>query len=451
MITIDNKQYRSLEEQVLKNKQDIAQHYQAMQLPLNLAGINVIGEIEDPNYLDYVSGDNYGDAYVQVKGNDTTLWIWTRTNEAAGHYHPYWLPIPFTTVGPTGAPGAVGPQGPTGKRGSRWYSGTGQPTTTSGYEEYDYYINVVNGNIWHLHKENQKLSWRLEGNILGPQGPVGPQGPQGPQGQRGSTGPQGPRGQTAAAVQIYGILDDVNQLPTPTSLNNLSVAYLIGDESPHELAIQVGSSPSTAVWTIVGYFNGGTTVFVGGEPVPTFDADSKLSLPDDIGSYSADCVIAIKRGNPSPLPVPLLHNPEDGAIPTYDENGNIRTNNPTDDLSCVNFRTMTSYMESLYGHTVVLPIINTRDGETTTLLWKQINNWDGSICGQTPFQRSEFCRWLLGSQLIRQDTYETVALTHFSVDPDDDERFRFMLMGDSASYECNFDDIYDDVYIIYEP
>ena len=288
MITINNTEYRNLEEQVLKNKQDIAQHYQAMQLPLNLAGITVVGTIEDPSDLDYVSGHAYGEAYVQVVGDDTHLWIWSRANENAGHPRDYWINIPFTTVGPQGPQGEQGYTGPQGPRGTKWWVGTVQPTyNNSTYGTGDIYLNSTNGNVWVLEAKGTTKQWVLQGNIRGAQGPTGPQGPQGPQGQRGSTGPQGPRGQTAAAVQIYGILDDVNQLPTPTSINNLSVAYLIGDESPHELAIQVGSSPSTAVWTIVGYFNGGTTVFEGGEPVPTFDANTKLNMPERILSYDA--------------------------------------------------------------------------------------------------------------------------------------------------------------------
>lgn len=452
MITIDGKQLRNLEEQVLKNKQDIAQHYQAMQLPLNLAGINVIGEIEDPEYLDYVSGDNYGDAYVQVKDNDTTLWIWTRTNEAAGHYHPYWLPIPFTTVGPTGAPGAVGPQGPQGIRGSRWWSGTGQPTSTGGdYKLYDYYINVETGNIWHLHRVNNKLTWLLEGNIIGPQGPVGPAGPQGKQGKQGPTGPQGPRGQTAAAVQIYGILDDMDQLPTPTSLNNLSVAYLIGDESPHELAIQVGSSPSTAVWTLVGYFNGGTTVFDGGEPTPTFDADTKLSIPESLNRYTGDAVIRINADTRVVAPVPVKTNPEDGAIPTWSENGCLKTNNPTADNECVNVQYMYDQNRTIMGHTVNLYMRNSSDDSYRTLQYKQINHIDENLLGGLPSSVFSFYKWIIGWPLIDEATKETVMIESVERSKEDDELFIIKLRGDNTTYDSWFDDNYDDFTYIYEP
>lgn len=456
MITIDGKQFRNLEEQVLKNKQDIAQHYQAMQLPLNLAGINVIGEIEDPLELDYISGDNYGDAYVQVAGNDTTLWIWTRANEAAGHAHPYWLSIPFTTVGPTGAPGAVGPQGPQGIRGSRWFSGTGQPTSTGGdYQLYDYYINVQTGNIWHLHRLNNKLTWQLEGNITGPQGPVGPQGPQGPQGERGPLGRQGPRGQAGAAVLIAGILSSAAQLPAYSDIQNPNLAYLVGTEAPYILWIQEayrfsGGNVVDTRWVNVGEFGAGTTVFVGGEPVSTFDADTKLSIPN-ISAYSGDVLLRINGYTKRVQPTVLSGQPEDSAVPTWDENGCLKTNWPRNDEDCVNVRYMYDRNRTVIGHTVNLILFNTSDESVRTLLYKQINHIDESIMGSGPDAVFSFYNWIIGWPLIDETTKETVMIESVERRDDNDEVFIVKLRGENYEYETAFDDNYDDLNYIYEP
>lgn len=75
--------------------------------------------------------------------------------------------------GPPGPIGPIGPIGPAGLRGSFWFDGSGAPTIIVGSEEGDYYLDVVNGDVY-LYDGS---AWTLEGNIRGPQGPVGPQGP----------------------------------------------------------------------------------------------------------------------------------------------------------------------------------------------------------------------------------------------------------------------------------
>lgn len=457
MIKINDIEYRNLEEQVQKNKEDIAKHYQAMQLPLNLAGINVIGEIEDPLELDYISGDNYGDAFVQVAGNDTTLWIWTRANEAAGHAHPYWLPIPFTTVGPTGAPGPIGPQGPQGIRGSRWWSGTGQPTSTTGdYKLYDYYINVQTGNIWHLHRVNNKLTWQLEGNITGPQGPTGPRGERGPQGKQGPTGQQGPRGQAGAAVLIAGILTSVDQLPSYSDIQNPNLAYLVGTEAPYILWIQEayrfshGDVVDTR-WINAGEFGAGTTVFVSGEPTNTFDADTKLSIPDNIKYYKGDVVLRINGTTKVVTPMALSVQAEDSAIPTWDENGCLKTGNPNADDDCVNLRTMYDQNRTVIGHTVNLYLYNTSDESERTLQYKQVTHIDEPLFGNGVYGTLNFYRFVIGWPLIDAATGETVVIESVEQKEEDEEVFRIKLKGDPYTYETAFDDNTDDFTYIYEP
>lgn len=283
MITINGKELRNLEEQVRKNKEDIARHYQAMQLPVNLAGITVIGSITDPSELEDVVGENFGDAYVQVVGNDTKLWIWTRSNPDAGEDTDYWIDIPFTTVGEQGAPGPKGDKGDPGIRGSQWFSGTGQPTNTSGYNKGDYYINVDTGNIWHLHEQSGNLVWLMEGNIKGPQGPQGVEGKQGRQGEQGPQGNKGPAGPVGATVQILGTIISVDQLPDPTTVPR-NGAYLNTSSTPADLYIISGTT--TLSWLNAGPFNTGTMVTDNGTYLTTWDTSIKLDNMDNrTGSY----------------------------------------------------------------------------------------------------------------------------------------------------------------------
>lgn len=451
MITINNTEYRNLEEQVLKNKQDIAQHYQAMQLPLNLAGITVVGTITDPSELDYVSGHAYGEAYVQVVGDDTHLWIWSRANENAGHPTDYWINIPFTTVGPQGPQGEQGFTGPQGPRGTKWWVGTVQPTyNNSAYGTGDIYLNSTNGNVWVLEAKGTTKQWVLQGNIRGIQGPTGPQGPQGPQGQRGSTGAQGPRGQAGAAVLIGGILSSVSQLPSITSLSNLNIAYLVGAAAPYQLWIQVGTNVNNAVWTNVGEFGTGTTVFVNSEAVPTFDADTKLDMPERILNY--DAIPRIYADTREVQYLPVQTSPEDGAIPRWTENDCLRTGNPVNDDDAVNWRTLYERMIQTIGHAVLIELTDTRDDSLRTLIYKQINNMDEPICGIDPIGRFDFMTWIIGQPLIDENTLDIVQIAEVTRDPDDDELFRVKLKGDIGfEYQIYFDSINENYYFIYEP
>lgn len=261
MIEINEYDFRNLEEQVLKNKEDIAKHYQATNLPLNLAGIEVIGEITDPEQLEDKVGTVFGQAYVQVVDRDTTLWIWSRANPDAGYNQPYWLDVPFTTEGPKGDRGLTGERGPQGIRGSQWFSGLGQPQTISGYNVGDYYINVQTGNIWHLHNLDGSIEWVLEGNIKGPEGPQGPRGEKGEQGPEGPIGEMGPQGERGALFSSLGYVSSVDQLPDPSVLDDLNVAYVVGSVPPYTMYVQIGVSPLTATWKSLGPINTGTQVY----------------------------------------------------------------------------------------------------------------------------------------------------------------------------------------------
>lgn len=276
---------RNLEEQVLKNKEDIARHYEIDRALANL-GIKIVGQVtsvvELPVAETYTGA--YGDAYAvgnkaEVDAGTATYsyYVFTRPDPNAGQIYSYWL-----DVGKISIAGPQGPQGPAGPEGesSRWYvfENDFNPDIVGGYREGDMallrrsgLIYRYNGTKW----DSAKMS------LLGPRGATGetgPRGPRGEQGLKGEVGPQGPEGPAGKFVRIVGIVGAVGQLPTPASLNDTTKAYLVGNSNPRSLYVQVGDTPATAVWLNAGPLNAGTLVSVGGQIVNQFNADTKLSL-----------------------------------------------------------------------------------------------------------------------------------------------------------------------------
>lgn len=281
MITLNGRELRNLEEQVLKNKEDIAKHYQATQLPANLAGIKVVGKINSYSDLRGITGDEYGEAYVQVSGNDTYLWVWTRANPDAGEPADYWLDIPFTTVGPQGPKGDRGEEGEDGVRGSKWFIKTEPPQTTEGYIEGDMVLVPSTGQIFHLHNQWGHLLWLNEGTLQGAQGPQGKQGLQGPIGPTGRQGPKGPQGDPAQNVIIKGVVTSVDQIPDPYSVSRDSAflleTYENGDYDNPKYNMFIITGDAILAWYDAGRFNEvGSIITVNNEIVTQFDADTKL-------------------------------------------------------------------------------------------------------------------------------------------------------------------------------
>lgn len=262
MLEIDNKQLRNLQEQVLKNQHDIADINEANKV-LNQFGIKVVGQVMDvvqlPDPSTYV-GD-YGDAYLVGTETPYDYYIFTRPNQF--HETSFWLNIGvFPLAGPQGEKGEQGDQGPQGD-GSKWYVSSNDPASAQGFKNGDQWLNSSTGYVFSF----ENSTWINKGNIRGLQGVQGPQGPQGVQGPQGPQGIQGPQGDVGGFINIQGIVANAEQLPTPTSLGNLTVAYLVGAETPYDLYIQIGETSETAVWKNMGALNVGTYVTIDGNYV----------------------------------------------------------------------------------------------------------------------------------------------------------------------------------------
>lgn len=258
MITIDGKILRNLEEQVLKNQQDITNIKSLGQL--YSFDIKVVGQVTDVNDLpdpDTYQGE-FGDAYLVGTTLPYDFYIYTRPNQ----FNPtnFWLNIgPFPLAGPQGETGPQGPQGETG-RGNNWSVSNNDPASTENRINGDQHLNSSTGAVFSLINN----AWVNTGNIRGPQGAQGIQGIQGPVGPIGPQGPKGDTGDVGGFINIAGIVETVDQLPTPESLGNLTIAYLVGTASPYTLYIQVGSTSAAAIWKNMGALNVATYVTVDG-------------------------------------------------------------------------------------------------------------------------------------------------------------------------------------------
>ena len=258
MITIDGKILRNLEEQVLKNQQDITNIKSLGQL--YSFDIKVVGQVTDVNDLpnpETYQGE-FGDAYLVGTTLPYDFYIYTRPNQ----FNPanFWLNIgPFPLAGPQGETGPQGPQGETG-RGNTWSVSNNDPASTENRINGDQHLNSSIGSVFSLIND----VWVNTGNIRGPQGAQGIQGIQGPVGPIGPQGPKGDTGDVGGFINIAGIVETVDQLPTPESLGNLTIAYLVGTASPYTLYIQVGSTSAAAIWQNMGALNVATYVTVDG-------------------------------------------------------------------------------------------------------------------------------------------------------------------------------------------
>ena len=229
---------RNLEAQVLKNKEDIANHYNIDRVLADF-GIRVIGQIDDVRDLPEAFEGPYGDAYAVGVQPPYSFYIWTRADIDAGHFADYWFDVgQLAIVGPQGPEGKEGPQGPVGPRGSEWdvadtlvsthLKKNGDMLLTTG--------TANNGNVYYFYNG----SWRLSGNIRGPQGPIGQTGPQGETGQQGPRGIQGPQGIPSFMYKVAGIVLDTNQLPIPSHQEvGDHDAYLVGEPGTYHMYIAI--------------------------------------------------------------------------------------------------------------------------------------------------------------------------------------------------------------------
>lgn len=225
-IIYNDKVYRNLQEQVLKNQEDL-ERYVATTLTLNNMGIRVLGIVSNSAKLP-ASATQFGDAYLVGTEAPYNLYIWTRL-EAQDSAR-------FVSVGqfpaPSNIPGKTGPQGPQGDTGvgiANIY------VDSSGYMKIIYTDDRPDSEF---------------GSLKGPQGAMGPKGPKGDKGDTGAQGPRGLNGENAFAVTIIDTLTSIDQLPSP-SIAGRNDAYVVKSNNQSDLYGLV-SENGTLKWANLG-------------------------------------------------------------------------------------------------------------------------------------------------------------------------------------------------------
>lgn len=262
-IKLDGKIIRNIQEQVEKNKNDIAGW-----TTLDAFGIKVLGIVATD--ADIPEGTyNYGDAYLVGTEEPYDIYIYTRGIDN------------FVNIGPLTIVGPQGPQGPQGLAGKITIGTvtTGDPGSIA---------TVTNSGT----TENAILDFVIPRGNTGATGSQGIQGIQGPIGQTGPQGPQGPQGDPGESFMIMGTITNTSQLPdaSETPRNN---AYVLddGDPSTPNKMYYITGAIGSEVWSYSSLAAVGTTVTVSGNPVSSWNSDLKVNLSDlfnliyPVGSY----------------------------------------------------------------------------------------------------------------------------------------------------------------------
>lgn len=198
MLKFGNKEFRNLEEQVEKNKEDIQ----------NLAaGISAVMGFMPTVKGVYATADqipegsyNTGDTFLIGSSTPYAVYIYTANDT--------WQNVGQFPV--------AGPKGDKGEKGSQILYGNTDPTVAIQANEGDYYINTTSGDwfVKGVAAWSYALSLKGEKGDRGERGLAGPQGPVGPTGPVGPIGPQGIKGDLGNGIFMYfkPITQDIYQI-----------------------------------------------------------------------------------------------------------------------------------------------------------------------------------------------------------------------------------------------
>lgn len=251
--------YRNLQEQVLKNKEDIARHYEITRV-LEDFGIRVIGRVDTTIELQAVPTDNlqYGDAYAVGSLPPYDFYIWTRANDDNPE-SDYWFDMGKIAI--------EGPQGPEGAY-----------VTQININPNTYFPTFIFSNGNYITVPTSIRGPRGATGATGDQGPQGIQGKQGIQGipgERGLPGPQGPAG----SFNLKGTLSSAELLPAANTMNYNDAYLVLAGEARYNLWVITASDstdPSTYTWQDTGILGAGTVITVNNSAVSEWNADTKL-------------------------------------------------------------------------------------------------------------------------------------------------------------------------------
>ena len=286
-IKIGNTILRNIQEQVAKNKADIAA-FRNVENVLNQFGITVLGRVdEDTDIPEEKPGGGeyqYGDSWLVGTETPYDMYIWTRTDDPdVGE---------FIDIGPISM---VGPEGPQGEPGPApvLYIGTlttGEPGTNASAT-----ITGADGVY--------TINLTIPRGATGQTGATGAQGPQGPEGPTGQTGAQGPQGDPGQSFMIIGQISNTSQLPDPsTTPRNYAYVYSDGDPTTPDRLYYIVGAVGSEQWDYSSLAAAGTTVSVGGNPVSSWNADTKADDNAVVKLTGNQTIDGSKKFVKSPLP-----------------------------------------------------------------------------------------------------------------------------------------------------
>ena len=270
MITINNKEYRNIVEQVEKNRQDIERHYSRDRV-LSEVGIKVMGQKDDVSALEGLlppgGAEAYGEAYLVGTAEPYDIHIWTRPG--------FWFNIgPLNIIGEQGVPGdSIENAQVTSDNRLKITMDDGREITTNAF-------NTIKGDTGSPGPANS-----ITAATVNPDYTVTFTFKDGSsattnkslRGQPGADsqipGEKGDKGDSGRSIYIKGIVPSIEELRGINPLDDLFGAYLVGSTSPYLLYVPV---QDMAQFVYAGQFMGGTVITVGGEAQDTFNADTKL-------------------------------------------------------------------------------------------------------------------------------------------------------------------------------
>jgi len=253
MFEIDGKIFRNIQEQVQKNKSDIAA-IRNVETVLNEFGVRVLSRVDTE--ADIPEGTyEYGDAYLVGTEPPYDMYIYTR-DDADGEF----INIgPIAMVGPQGAPGEKGETGATGATGATGPTGNGiytiTKTATDGLVD-TYTVSYTNGTSTTFTVTN------------------------------GINGQNGADGDPGQSFMIMGVISNTSLLPDPSiTPRNHAYVYNDGDPTTPDRLYYITGTVGNEVWSYSSFAQVGSTVYVNGNSVATFNADTKLDKVTTSSTY----------------------------------------------------------------------------------------------------------------------------------------------------------------------
>lgn len=309
---------RNLQEQVLKNKQDIEQHYNQTRT-LELFDVRVIGvlpEWEEPEGQTF----EYGDAYFVGTEAPYSLYIFTRADSV--HPNDYWLEIKDLIVqGPDGRPLTFDDLTDAQKEELRGEPGVSpkwfvvdRTMGVSGPKEGDMLLQGSTGNVYQYEGGNFALKTNIKGKDgrgiywirINANGELLVEFDNGTQTNLGkvvgSPGRDGVPGRDGITTVVNIIAElpadsDIGATYDPTAQEPNSAVIMPVDGTNHIFIVVDG------IWTDAGPFSGGSSVYAGGQFQTTFDADTKvdkMTLPGTITTNQRGAVYGLAvNGSPT--------------------------------------------------------------------------------------------------------------------------------------------------------